>query len=179
MRYGIILVVLLFALCLNQAEDAETPLETPALPSEGSQTIPHSVIKDTIRDYLSALNNRDVGELKSLTHPYYESDIPLLLDYVKEEKITFTVVSISFLMDADGFREMTTNLSDEDFAEQVGKRGLSYELILKVTKGEKTYEDFVIFVEVGETETGWKIVDPELLQLLIESELEVLELEEE
>jgi hypothetical protein len=179
MRYGVILVVLLFALCLNQGEDAGTPSETPSLPPESSQPIPHSIIQDMIRDYFSALNNRDLGELKSLTHPYYESDIPLLLDYVKDEKITFTVVSISFLMDADGFREMTANLSDEDFTEQVGKRGLSYELILKVTKGEKTYEDFVIFVEVGETETGWKIIDPELLQLLIESEIEVMEAEEE
>lgn len=181
MRYGVIFVVLLFALCVNQVEvpPERTPAETHAVPPEGSQPIPDSTIKNMIRDYFSALNNRDLEKLESLTHPYYKTAIPLLLEYVKNEEITFTVVSVSFLMDADGFREMTANLSDEEFTEQVGKRGISYEVELEVSKKEETYQDFIVFVEIGETDNGWKLVDPELLQLLIESEIEVRELEEE
>lgn len=71
-----------------------------------------------------------------------------------------------------------SNLSDEEFAQQVGERGLSYEIQLTVTKGDKTYEEFIVFVYVGETADGWKVLDPSLLQILIETELEIMELED-
>lgn len=173
MRYSVILIVLLMTLCIGQKEvPDQVPEETQ--PPEKTP-IPDELIQDIVRAYFEALNQRDLGTLKSLTHLYYIEDVQPFLEYVKEENITFAIVSVSLLMDQDEFREMTKNMSDEEFAQQVGKRGISYEIELNITQKDETYEEFFLFVELGETDDGWKVLDPYLLQLLIESELEVFQ----
>ena len=173
MRYGVIFVVFLMALCVGQEEVPEQLPEQTQPPEK--PVIPDELIQDIIKDYFEALNLRDLDTLKSLTHPYYLDDVQPFVEYVKENNITFAITSVSLLMDQDEFREMTKNMSDEEFAQQVGKRGISYEIELSITQKDETYEEFFLFVELGETDDGWKILDPYLLQLLIESELEVFQ----
>jgi hypothetical protein len=178
MRHSIIFIILLMALCIGQEKVPEEQVQEELLPEE-TPSIPDDLIKNMILSYFEALNQRNLNTLKSLTHPYYAADVQPFLEYVSENSMTFGVVTVSFLMDEDEFREMTKNLSDAEFSEQIGKRGLSYEVEMSVTTHDATYEEFFLFVYVGETDSGWKVIDPYLLQLLIESELEVLQLEEE
>lgn len=173
MRYSVIFIVLLMTLCIGQKEVPDQVPEETQLPEK--PPIPDELIQDIVRAYFEALNQRDLDTLKSLTHPYYIEDVQPFIEYVKEENITFAIVSVSLLMDQDEFREMTKNMSDEEFAQQVGKRGISYEIELSITQKGETYEEFFLFVELGETDDGWKVLDPYLLQLLIESELEVFQ----
>ncbi len=173
-----ILVILLVALCINQAEPEEVQKEIEeeeqSPPPEDRQLL-DSTNKTAIEAYFSALNQRDFNSLQSLTHPYYAQDVQPLLDFVIQNDLSFTVNSVDPLMDEEGFRGEMSYLSDEEFSNQVGKRGLSYEVVLTVTKGDVSYEDFIVFVYIGETEEGWKVLDPYMLQLLIEAELEVKE----
>jgi hypothetical protein len=181
MKYvAICIVVFVFSLCVSQPEPIEDKPEisvTPVVTAEPT-VVPDDVLDELIRRYFNALNQRDLTTLQSLTHPFYSSDVNPFLDYVVEHNLSFDIVSLSFLMDEIEFREMTEVLSDEEFKEQVGLRGVSYEIELYVTKGTEVFEGFYLFVELGETEDGWKILDPGLLQLVIEGTLEVFQSEE-
>ncbi len=181
MRYKIIFLILLVTMCIGQEEAPKVAeVEEKPLPEEVEpepEVVPHEVIQDMIVSYFGALNQRDLDTVQSLTHPYYASDAKSFLDYVSQNNITFKVDSISQIMDQSEFREMMKNLSDTEFFQQVGKRGLSYDVELTVTKAGKSYKAFFVFVYVGELEDGWKVLDPELLQILIETELEVMEAE--
>ena len=182
MRYKIIFLILLVTMCIGQEEAPPVEeVEEILLPEEEvepePEVIPHEVIQDMIVSYFGALNQRDLDTVQSLTHPYYASDAKSFFDYVSQNNITFKVESISQIMDQSEFREMMGNLSDIEFIQQVGKRGLSYDVELTVTKAGKSYKGFFVFVYVGELEDGWKVIDPELLHILIETELEVKEAE--
>ncbi|MBU7042376.1 MAG: hypothetical protein HXS47_02200 [Theionarchaea archaeon] len=174
MKYtAICIVVLLFSLCVSQEETVKESQDVSVTPLVTGPPIPHEVLKDIITDYFQALNQRDMSTVTSLTHPYYIQDVGPFLDYVIDNNLLFDIVSISFLMDEEEFREMTEILSDEEFQEQVGSRGVSYEVELHVTMDAEVYEGFYLFIELGETESGWYILDPALLQLVIEGTLEV------
>jgi hypothetical protein len=188
MRYGVILVVLLVIMCIGQEEAPELAQE----PNEGQlsgeppeeelseeEPIPDDLIRSMIVMYFEALNQRNLATLESLTHPFYAEDVQPLLEYIDLNDLSFEIVAVSFVVDEEDFRELTQNLSDEEFAQQVGRRGLSYELELIVTQGDKIYEEFFLFMEVGETDEGWKVLDPYLLQLVIEAGLEVIQSQEE
>lgn len=175
------MVILLVTMCIGQEEMAEevevyeeSPPETEP-PREEVEPIPEDLIQDVVEAYFEALNQRDLTTLKSLTHPFYGEYVEPFLEFVSEKDITFEIVSISQLADPDEFEVLMKNLSDEQFAQQVGKRGLSYEIELRVIKAGESYEGFIVFVYVGEVEEGWKVLDPETLQLVIEAELEVIE----
>ncbi len=180
MRYRILVVILLVTMCIGQEEapeEIEVHEETPPPPTEGPPPIPENLIQDVIEAYFDALNERDLNTLNSLTHPFYSDYVKPFLDFVSQNDLTFEIVSVSQLADPDEFRELMKNLSEEQFAQQVGKRGLSYEVELRVIKGGKTYEGFVIFVYIGEVDETWNVLDPETLHLVIEAELEVIESE--
>lgn len=181
MRYRAVFVILLVTMCIGQEPQQEVAeeVESPAyeeLPEEEPPP-PDELIQGLIQAYFDALNQRSTDQVTALTHPYYASDVSVLMDFVTQNNISFTVTSFSSLMDEEEFREMMKSLSDAEFAQQVGKRGFSYEVVLTVTKGDAVYEEFVIFMEVGETEEGWKVLDPYTLQAIIEAELEVKESE--
>lgn len=159
MRYAVIFLVLLTAACMGQ--ESEQPQEVQPAPEE------------IIDSYFEGLNQRNLSELEDLTHSYFAEDAELLLDYVKNQNLTFEIVEISLLMKEEEFREMTKGLSDADFAEQIGKRGRSYEVIVTIITPDASYEEIFLFVELGETDDGWKVIEPSVLQLLIETSLEV------
>jgi len=178
MKWKAIFLVLLFAMCIGQEEAPEEEQVTEGpLPTE-EPPIPDNLIQGMVATYFEALNNRNMDTLQSLTHPFYGRDVPSLLTFVSQNNLVFVVKFVSRLMETHEYREIMSNLSDEEFAQQVGERGLSYEIQLTVTKGDKTYEEFIVFVYVGETADGWKVLDPSLLQILIETELEIMELED-
>jgi hypothetical protein len=188
MRYGVILVVLLVIMCIGQEEAPELVQEPnedqlSGEPSEEElseeEPIPDDLIQSMIVAYFEALNQRNLATLESLTHPFYADDVQSLSEYIDQNDLSFEIVSVSFVIDEEDFREMTRNLSDEEFAHQVGKRGLSYELELIVTQKDRSYEEFFLFLEFGETDEGWKVLDPYLLQLVIEAGLEVMQSQEE
>lgn len=180
MKLKLVLLILLVTLCIGQEKPAEkvqeqVQEETPEVtvePEEDQQLIDSSV-RTLLESYFDALNQRDLTVMTSLTHPYYTEEILPFLEFVRENDISFTIKSFSLLMDENEFRESEKGFSDEKFAQQVGKRGLSYEVVLTVAKGGTIYDDFIIFVEVGETEQEWKVLEPYILQVLIETELEV------
>ncbi len=176
MKLRLILLALLVALCIGQEKPVEKvqeqTQEVTAEPEEDQQ-LTDSAVQTLVESYFAALNQRDLSTLTSLTHPYYVEELLPFLEFVSQNDISFTIKSVSRLMDENEFRELEKGLSDEEFTQQIGKRGLSYEVVLAVTKGGTTYEDFTIFVEVGETEQGWKVLRPYVLQVLIETELEV------
>lgn len=180
MKYKAILIVLLVAMCIGQKEPVSEEIEeVEEPPPETLPPVPDDEIKDMVHAYFDALNQNDLTTLEELTHPFYVKDAQPFLEYISENNITFELTSISLLMKEEEFRsEMTKNLSDEEFAQQVGIRGVSYELELTLRKQGKSYPGCILFVEVGETEDGWKILDPSILQLVIESYLEVIESEE-
>jgi len=181
MKYVVLcIVVFLFSLCVSQEEvkEEEPVISVTPVVTEEPELIPDEALKGAITRYFTALNLRDLTTLESLTHPYYRDEVKPFLNYVIENGLTFEIVSLSFLMDEEEFRKMTEILSDEEFKEQVGTRGVSYEVELRVTANNEIYEGFYLFVELGETETGWTILDPALLQLVIEGTLEVFQSEE-
>jgi hypothetical protein len=163
MRYAAIFLVLLTAACMSQ--QPEQPQERQLTPEE------------IITLYFESLNQKDLVGLEDLTHPFFVKDAEELLDFVTNQKLTFEITETSPLMDEEEFREMTKGLSDEEFAEQIGKRGISYEVIVTITTPDTTYKDIYLFIELGETEGGWKVVEPNVLQLLIETSLEVAQTE--
>ncbi|MBU7024580.1 MAG: hypothetical protein HXS40_10485 [Theionarchaea archaeon] len=163
MRYAVIFLVLLTAACMGQ--QSEQPQEKQLTPEE------------IISLYFDNLNQRDSAGLEDLTHPFFVKDTEELLDFVTNQKLTFEITETSPLMEEEEFREMTKGLSDEEFAEQVGKRGISYEVIVTITTPDTSYKDIYLFIELGETDEGWKVVEPSVLQLLIETSLEVAQTE--
>ena len=175
-------MVLLIAMCIGQEkppDEIEEANETSAPPST-PPPIPDSLIKDIIQNYFDALNQRDLITLEELTHPFYVADAAVLMDFVWKNNISFESISLSILMGEEDYKsEMLGSMSELEFAEKVGKRGLSYELELVIVKLGKSYPDCFLFIEVGETEGGWKILDPLMLQLVLESYLEVIESGEE
>lgn len=173
-------VVFLFSLCVSQevVEEKKPVISVTPVITEEPAIIPDEALRDMISRYFIALNQRDLTTLESLTHPYYRNDVKPFLDYIIENGLTFEIVSLSFLMDEVEFRKMTEILSDEEFEEQVGFRGVSYEVELRVTSHNEIYEGFFLFIELGETETVWTVLDPALLQLVIEGTLEVFQSEE-
>lgn len=182
MRYRVILMVLLVAMCIGQEKQSEEIEEAdePLIPTSTPPPIPDSLIKDIIQNYFDAMNQRDLNTLEDLTHPFYVADAAVLMDFVRKNNISFESLSLSILMDEEEYRnEMLGTMSELEFAEKVGKRGLSYELELVIVKLGKSYPDCFLFIEVGETGDGWKILDPLMLQLVLESYLEVIESEEE
>ncbi len=178
MKWKAIFLVLLVAMCIGQEETPEEEQVTEEPLPTAEPPIPDNLIQGMVATYFEALNNRNMDTLQSLTHPFYSKDVPSLLTFVSQNNLVFVVNSVSRLMETQEYREIMSNLSDEEFAQQVGERGLSYEIQLTVTKGDKTYEEFIVFVYVGETADGWKVLDPSLLQILIETELEIMELED-
>ncbi len=182
MRYRVILVVLLIAMCIGQEKQSEEieEVDETSIPPSTPPPIPDSLIKDIIQNYFDALNQRDLNTLEELTHPFYVSDAAALMDFVRKNSISFESISLSILMREEEYKsEMLGTMSELEFAEKVGKRGLSYELELVIVKLGKSYPDCFLFIEVGETEDGWKILDPLMLQLVLESYLEVIESGEE
>ncbi|MGC1120611.1 MAG: hypothetical protein WBA22_05915 [Candidatus Methanofastidiosia archaeon] len=163
MRYAVVFLVLLTAACVGQ--QSEVPQETQLTPEE------------IIDLYFESLNQRDLAQLEDLTHPYFVKDAEELLDFVTNQKLTFEITEASLLMEEEEFREMTKGLSDEDFAEQIGKIGISYEVIVTITTPDTSYQEIFLFIELGETEEGWKVIEPNVLQLLIETSLEVAQTE--
>ena len=181
MKYVVLcIVVFLFSLCVSQegVEEEEPVISVTPVVTEEPVMIPDEALEGMITRYFAALNQQDLTTLESLTHPYYGDEVKPFLDYVIENGLTFEIISLSFLMDEVEFRKMTEILSDEEFKEQVGARGVSYEVELRVTANNEIYEGFYLFIELGETETGWTILDPALLQLVIEGTLEVFQSEE-
>ncbi|MBU7017937.1 MAG: hypothetical protein HXS44_10540 [Theionarchaea archaeon] len=182
MRYRVILVVLLIAMCIGQEEPSEESGEgvETSLPPSTPPPIPDGLIKSIIQSYFDALNQRDLDTLEELTHPYYVADAAVLMDFVLKNNISFKSISPSILMEDEEYRsEMLGTMSELEFAEKVGKRGLSYDIELIIVKLGKSYPDCYLFIEIGETEDGWKVLDPEMLQLVLESYLEVIESGEE
>jgi len=181
MRYKVIFavfVILLMAMCMGQKEVSEQQeVEEESPPPDTKPPIPDDVIKELIYAYFDALNQRNLSTLTELTHPLYVLDVQPFLEYVSENNISFELVSISLLMEEEEYREMMKNLSDAEFAQKVGKRGVSYELVLIMTKQDKSYSDCPLFIELGETDDGWKVLDPAILHMVIESYLEVVESE--
>ena len=180
MRYRIIVLILLVTMCIGQKEvpeETEVYEETLPPPTEEPPPVPENLIQDLIEAYFEALNKKDLNALNSLTHPFYSDYVKPFLEFVRKNDLTFEIVSVSQLADPDEFRELMKNLSEEQFAQQVGKRGLSYEVELRVIKAGKTYEGFFVFVYVGEVDGTWNVLDPETLHLVIEAELEIIESE--
>ncbi|MBU7030132.1 MAG: hypothetical protein HXS48_24580 [Theionarchaea archaeon] len=180
MKYKAIFIVLLMAMCIGQKGPEEEVEEVEkTLPPDVLPPVPDDAIRDMIRTYFNALNQNDLTTLEGLTHPFYVKDVQPFLEYIGGNNISLELTSISLLMKEEEFRtEMTKNLSDEEFAQLVGIRGVSYELELTMTKQGISFPGCVLFVEVGETEDGWKVLDPSILHLVIESYLEVMESEE-
>jgi hypothetical protein len=171
-------VVLLIAMCIGQEEPSEEieDITETTIPPSTPPPVPDSLIKDIIQNYFDALNQRNLYTLEELTHPYYVADASLLLEFVLKNNISFEIVSKSILMEEEEYEsEMLKTMSEEEFAQKVGKRGLSYDLELVIVKLGKSYPECFLFIEVGETEDGWKVLDPSMLQLVLESYLEVIE----
>jgi hypothetical protein len=164
MRYAVIFLVLLTAACMGQQSEQI---------QERQQPTPEEIISS----YFGNLNQRDLAGLEDLTHPFFVNDVEELLDYVTNQKLAFEITETSPLMEEEEFREMTKGLSDEEFAKQIGKRGISYEIIVTITTPDTSYDDIYLFIELGETDEGWKVVEPNVLQLLIETSLEVAQTE--
>ncbi|MBU7013807.1 MAG: hypothetical protein HXS52_07150 [Theionarchaea archaeon] len=162
MRYAAIFLILLTAACIGQESEQPQVMATP---------------EEIITSYVEGLNQRNLAEIEDLTHPYFVNDAEQLLDFVTNEKLRFEIAGISLVMEEEEFREMTKGLSDAEFAEQIGKRGRSYEVIVTVTTSDTSYEEILLFIELGETEEGWKVIEPNVLQLLIETSLEVAQAE--
>lgn len=175
-------MVLLIAMCIGQEEPSKEveDIVKPSAPPSTPPPIPDGLIKDIIQHYFDALNQRDLKTLEELTHPYYVADASVLLEFVQKNNISFESISKSILMKEEEYKnEMLATMSEEEFAKKVGKRGLSYGLELVIVKLGKSYPDCYLFIEVGETEDGWKVLDPLMLQLVLESYLEVIEAGEE
>lgn len=155
------------------------PTENEKLPlqKEGSQPIPDDAIRTMITTYFEALNQQDADTLMSLTHPSYITDIPSLLKYIRENSVSFEILSISLLMDQKEFRETVERSYKRDMMEPKFSRGLSYDTELMFTKAGKSYHMTAFYVDVAETKKGWKILDPLVLQTMAEIELEVIEKE--
>lgn len=189
MRYKVIsavLLIALIALCIGQEKPPEEePEEEPEVTveeilPETLPPVPDDVLKGIIRAYFDALNQRDLNTLQELTHPYYAADAPLLMQFVSKNNISLELTSVSMLMKENSFkRDMLKTMTEEEFAQKVGVRGVSYELELILRKQDTSFPDCFLFIELGETEDGWKILDPAMFQIVLEEYLEILELEEE
>jgi len=152
-----------------------TENEEPSIQKEGSQPVPDDAIRTMITTYFEALNQQDADTLMSLTHPSYTTDIPSLLKYIRDNSVSFEILSISLLMDQKEFREAMERSYKEDVMEPKFSRGLSYDTELMFTKAGKSYHMIAFYVDVAETKKGWKILDPLVLQTMAEIELEVIE----
>ena len=175
MKYKVVFVVLLLTMCIGQDKQPES--EEELLP-ETLPPIPDGEIKELIQTYFDALNKGDISTLQKLIHPFYAGDIPPFLDYIRRNDISFELNSTSILMKEKEFRETMKSLSDVEFAQQVGRRGVSYEVELTITKEGNAYPYCFLFVEMGDTEDGWKVLDPSMFQLVVEEYLEIMESEE-
>ena len=179
MRYGVIFVVVLLVMCIGQEESSELESGEEQIPAETLPPVPDDALKDMIHMYFEALNQRDATFLEKVTHPFYTAEVQPLLDYVSDNNISFEITSASMLMKENSFRrEMMKTMTEEEFAQQIGRRGVSYELELVIAKQDKSYPYCFLFIEVGETEDGWKVLNPSIFQMVLEEYLEILESEE-
>lgn len=143
---------------------------------KGLQPVPDDQIKNMIMTYFEALNQRDFDTVMSLTHPSYALDVPSLLAYIRENSLSFDIISCSLFMDQDEFRKTIEHLYEEDVVQPVFKRGLSYNLQLGFAKADQLSHRFLFYMDVAETEDGWKVLDPLALQAAIGIELKIKEL---
>ena len=142
---------------------------------KGVQPVLDDQIKNMIMTYFEALDQKDFDTVMSLTHPSYALDVPSLLAYIRENSISFNIVSCSLFMDQDEFRKTIEHLYEEDVVQPVFERGLSYNVQLVFEKDQHSHR-FLFYMDVAETEDGWKVLDPLALQAAIGIELKIKEL---